>query len=321
MTPRPQPRTAAPPPPSPPSPPVQVTKSYDVRTAVIDSTAWDGFPFRPDDILVVTYAKAGTTWVQAILAQLLLGVGSAAAGRPQDVSPWLDMRSAVPVADRVAALAAQPHRRFIKSHLPLGALPYSDRLKYIYVGRDARDLLLSMHNHHTHLTAEAVAAMNAVPGRVGPPLAATPPDMVTYWREWMARDGHPWWPFWPHVRGWWAARTRPNVLLLHHADLLADLPAGVRRIAAFLGLPPLSAGDLDTVVARCSFGYMRDHAADVAPGGDALFRGGARAFIHKGTNGRWRGVLPPADVAAYEAAAAAELGDECARWLHEGGPL
>jgi aryl sulfotransferase len=29
-----------------------------------DSTVWNDFPFRDDDIIIATYAKTGTTWVQ-----------------------------------------------------------------------------------------------------------------------------------------------------------------------------------------------------------------------------------------------------------------
>eukprot|EP00170_Pyropia_yezoensis_P006037 contig_24566_g6056 len=299
---------------------IRTTKTLDVQTVLMDSTAWDGFPFRADDVLVATYGKAGTSWMQAILGHLLLGVGSDAAARPQAVSPWLDMRSATPVAERHAALAAQTHRRFLKSHLPLDALPYSPDLKYIYIGRDARDLIWSMHNHHTSLLPEALAALNALPGRVGPPMGPAPTDPVAYWRDWMDGDGAPWWPFWSHTRAWWAARSLPNVLLLHYADMLADLPAAVRRVAAFLAVP-VTPEDVATITERCSFAYMRAHAADVVPGGGHAFRGGAEAFIHKGTNGRWRGMLSEEDVATYEARAVAELGDDCARWLREGGSV
>lgn len=39
---------------------------------------------------------------------------------------------------------ALEHRRFFKSHLPLDALPYREEAKYIYVGRDTRDVFMSM---------------------------------------------------------------------------------------------------------------------------------------------------------------------------------
>lgn len=38
----------------------------------------------------------------------------------------------------------QTDRRFIKSHLPQDATPYFDEVHYIIVGRDARDVFISM---------------------------------------------------------------------------------------------------------------------------------------------------------------------------------
>jgi aryl sulfotransferase len=66
---------------------------------------------------------------------------------------------------------------------------------------------------------------------------------------------------------------------------------------------------------------MKAHAERHAPHRGRLFEGGAQAFIHKGTNGRWRDVLRAEDCRRYEAAAQEHLGSRCARWLAEGGSL
>jgi aryl sulfotransferase len=49
-----------------------------------------------------------------------------------------------------------------------------------------------------------------------------------------------------------------------------------------------------------------------------MWNGGAKTFINKGTNGRWRDTLTAADIAAYELNALAELGPTCAHWLEHG---
>ncbi len=69
------------------------------------------------------------------------------------------------------------------------------------------------------------------------------------------------------------------------------------------------------------FNYMKANAETVTPLGGVLWEGGAQTFINKGTNGRWKDVLTPAEVRAYEQRALRELGEDCAAWLVDGGRL
>ncbi len=46
-------------------------KARDLHNHHFDSTIWDEFEFRDDDIIIATYAKAGTTWLQQIVSQLI----------------------------------------------------------------------------------------------------------------------------------------------------------------------------------------------------------------------------------------------------------
>jgi aryl sulfotransferase len=279
-----------------------------------DSTVWDGFAFRSDDIVIGTYAKSGTTWVQQIVGQIVFG------GAPDvpvaEISPWVDLR--VPPREvKLAAIEAQTHRRFLKTHLPVDALVYSPRAKYLYIGRDGRDVVWSLYNHHKNANALWYQLLNDTPGRVGPPIAPPPDSIVQYFVDWLEQDGHPFWPFFENIRSWWAIRNLPNLLLLHYADLKADLPGQVRRIAAFLDVD-LDDGRLPEIVEHASFSWMKAHAAQAVPLGGAIFEGGAATFINRGTNGRWQGELPDALSRRYEAMAEQELGSDCARWLATG---
>jgi aryl sulfotransferase len=289
-------------------------KTRELHNHHVDSTIWNGFPFRDDDIVIATYGKSGTTWVQQIVSQLLFD--GAEGLEVAEMSPWLDLR-VPPKEAKLPAVEAQAHRRFLKTHLPVDALVFSPKAKYVYIGRDGRDVVWSMYNHHASANDFWYAALNDTPGLVGPPIDRPPACVRQYFLDWLARDGHPFWPFWENVRSWWAIRGLPNVLMVHFQDLKADLPAGIRRIARFLDVP-IDEAKWPTIVEHCSFAYMKANATKSVPLGGAFWDGGAEAFVHKGTNGRWRDTLTADDVAAYEARAVAELGPECARWLAEG---
>jgi aryl sulfotransferase len=286
-------------------------KKRELHNHHFDSTVWNDFAFRDDDIVIATYGKSGTTWVQQIVGQLIF---DGAENLPvAELSPWLDLR-VPPKEMKLAALEAQIHRRFVKTHLPVDALVFSPRAKYIYIGRDGRDVIWSMYNHHANANEQWYRALNDTPGRVGPPIPRPPDDIRRYFLEWLEGDGYPFWPFWDNVRSWWAVRNLPNMLMLHFADLKRDLRREIEKIAIFLDVP-LREVRLPAILEHCSFDYMKTHAATAVPLGGAFWEGGAATFIHKGTNGRWRDLLTPDDCAAYEARAREELGENCAQWL------
>ena len=293
------------------------TKTREMHNHHFDSTIWNDFRFRDDDVVISTYAKSGTTWMQQIIAQLLFGPDPDL--EVAEMSPWLDLR-VPPKEVKLPQVEAQIHRRFLKTHLPLDALVFSPQAKYIYIGRDGRDVVWSMYNHHANANQFWYDTLNDSPGRVGPPIEPPPADVRDYWRDWMDRDGHPFWPFWENVRTWWAARDLPNVLFVHFADLKRDMPGQMRRVADFLGVP-VEASGWERIVEYCSFEWMKQHAHKSVPLGGAFWDAGAEAFINKGTNGRWAETLSAADVAEYDARALRELGPKCARWLAEGGAL
>jgi aryl sulfotransferase len=289
-------------------------KRRELHNHHFDSTIWNDFRFRDDDIVIATYAKSGTTWVQQIVGQLIF------AGRDDvsvaELSPWLDLRIP-PKEVKLAEVEKQTHRRFLKTHLPVDALVFSPKAKYIYIGRDGRDVAWSMYNHHANANQLWYEALNDSPGRVGPAIEPPTDDVRQYYLDWIEHDGHPFWPFWDNVRSWWAIRGLPNVLLLHFADLKKDMPGGIRRIAAFLDIA-IDESRWDAIVEHCSFDYMKANASASVPLGGAFWEGGAQTFVHKGTNGRWRDVLTAEDRVAYERRARAELDEDCAAWLAGG---
>ncbi len=100
-------------------------KKRDFHNHHFDSTVWDDFQFRDDDIVIGTYAKSGTTWVQQIVSQLIFsgeeGLDVAA------MSPWIDLR-VPPKEEKIAAVEAQKHR-------PISEDPSSSRCSCLFSTR------------------------------------------------------------------------------------------------------------------------------------------------------------------------------------------
>ena len=295
------------------------------RTGIIDSGRWDGYQPCPGDVVIATYPKCGTTWTQRIVGLLVFGT---AEPRPvMDISPWIDRRSAEPVATVLARVGPLSPRRFLKSHLPLDGLPLHDEVRYVHVARDGRDACLSYHHHWSGLsdrTLEALDRIGLEDEALGCPYPRAPADPAEHFHRWLTRgavpgdeDGAPMMSFFHFERTWWEARRRPNVLLVHHSDLKADLPGEMRRVADFLG-SRVDPERWPELVVAAGFAAMRRDGDALMGSVAASFRGGAARFFNQGTNGRWRGIFRDEDLARYDAKVAAMLPPTCARWVASG---
>lgn len=232
------------------------------------------------------------------------------------MSPWIDLR-VPPKEVKLPRVESQSHRRFMKTHLPVDALRFSPQAKYLYIGRDGRDVVWSLYNHQVNANQKWYDVLNDTPGRVGPPIERPAGDVHQYWKEWFEQDGHPFWPFWENVRSWWEIRSLPNVLLIRYSDLKRDMPCQIRAIAEFLEIPT-DETKWDSILGLCSFDWRKQNATKTVPLGGAFWDAGAQTFIHKGVNGRWTETLTTEESHAYEKMAEKKLGTECTRWLATG---
>ena len=289
----------------------------------LDSTRWEHYTPRDGDIIVASSYKSGTTWTQVIVRRLLFGDREQELAPLGQLSPWMDRRLS-PLDEVMNGLDAQTHRRSIKTHLPLDALPYYPQVRYVVVGRDVRDVFMSLWNHYRNYTPEFYRLLNETPGRVGDPLPPCPSEVRRFWAMWISRgwfdwetEGFPFWSNMQHVQSWWNFRHLPNILFVHFADLLGDLRGEVLRIAEFLDIE-VQEDPLQSLLNAVTFATMKANAERTWPKLNTFMKGGAQTFFHKGTNGRWKGVLTAADLKLYEAAVTRELSDEGARWLEQG---
>ena len=291
------------------------------QNRAMDALRWNYFTPRADDIVVATTYKAGTTWAQTIVANLLFS--GSLPGSIADLSPWIDFRI-FPLEQVLSILDRQTHRRAVKTHLPLDGLLFHENIKYVCVGRDPRDIFMSYWNFYGNFSPQLISLANSIPGRVGEELQRCPDDVHELWRGWMTRacfpwehDGYPGGSVLHHAQTWWDYRHLPNILLVHFADLLADLEGEIRLIARFLEIsPPPDAWP--TIVHNCTFAEMKKHGDELMPHLKMILKGAGNSFFHKGTNGRWRDILSADELRLYDAAASREMTPDCRRWLENG---
>jgi aryl sulfotransferase len=298
---------------------------HTYQNHALDSTRWQHYRPRADDIVITTSIKSGTTWMQEIVRQLIF-LGQAVPERAEVdlgvVSPWLDARWG-PIEEAIGKLEAQQHRRFLKTHLALDGLPFYPQVKYIVVGRDARDVAMSLWNHHTGYTERNIEMMKNAPGRVGDPL---PPatEIHDFWQDWISRgwfawesEGYPYWGNMHHTQTWWEYRHLPNLHFVHYHDLKTNLARELRLLADFLEIPLPEAAVAD-ILQITTLEAMRNNAERVNPTIADFWKEGAKTFFFKGTNGRWKDVLSTEELALYEQKATQVLTPACRAWLEQG---
>lgn len=301
------------------------------RNLVADSIRFNGFTFREGDIVISTPPKCGTTWTQTICALLVFG----SPDFPQAVdliSPWLE-QSLRPIADVFGDLEAQHHRRFIKSHTPLDGLPFDERVTYLCVGRDPRDVALSWDNHIDNMDIQATLALRdkAVGSEdlvellqkqmEGMQMPESENDRFWNWVEnnlavtdsvgGLAFTLH-------HLGSFYAERDRPNVVMLHYGDLKADLEGQMRSLADKLGIG-VKEEAWPTLVPAATFESMKARAASVAPNAtESIWRDQER-FFNRGSSGQWHHVITnDADASRYRKRVAQLADDDLSGWVHQG---
>ncbi|WP_433617800.1 sulfotransferase domain-containing protein [Dactylosporangium sp. CA-139114] len=294
------------------------------RSGLTDSSRWQHFSLRPDDIVISAPSKCGTTWVQMICA-LLIFQSTDLPAPLTTVSPWLDMRLR-PLADVTRALDAQQHRRFIKTHTPLDGLPQLPGVSYVVVGRDPRDVAVSMDHHRNNLDDQLLHRLltSGEEAPIGPSAAPQRPasrrERVLQWihdqrtatenLDSLRTVVH-------HLGQAWDRRNEPAVILMHHADLSQDLAGHMRRLADRLGIevPPPR---WPALIEAATFASMRSRAGQLVPDERLGLFTSEGAFFRSGQAGQWRDVLDDEDLAAYDTLIRSLAATDFVDWVENG---
>ena len=265
--------------------------------------------------MISTRSKSGTTWLQMICALLVFQTPDLPAPLG-DLSPWLDWQ--VTPCDRVfARLAAQQHRRVIKTHTPLDGLPLDPRATYIVVARHPLDMAVSLYQQGENIDRDRMRQLTGQPEPAIPP--APRPPLHEWLLRWIDNDADPraemdslpgvlW-----HLSDAWARRAEPNVVIVHYADLLADLDTQMRQLAGLLEITVPSRA-WPGLVQAATFEQMRAGATQLL-GPPGVLKS-TEAFFRRGTSGAGREQLTGAELAHYTARAQTMAPRDLLTWLH-----
>ncbi|XP_069395138.1 amine sulfotransferase-like [Paralichthys olivaceus] len=195
------------------------------------------FELRPTDVLLITYPKSGTVWMQQIIVQIM---DQAHPEQAEDASnrtrvPWLEERSADdPNRER-------PDPRIFGTHLPPDMLPLAvkeQQIKLIYVWRNPKDILVSLY----HFAQSWV-------------LLETPKSFEDFFQQFL--DGKVYMGSWfDHLNEYSAARNQLNIHFVQYENMLKDLRGEVVKLCAFLE-QDLTDEAIDRVVEMSTFKNMK----------------------------------------------------------------
>ncbi|XP_045124442.1 sulfotransferase 1A1-like [Portunus trituberculatus] len=268
------------------------------------------FELKPNDVVLLTYPKCGTTWLQEVVWTMRNNpdLDNPMANMPVNARvPFLEMDSLLtsknlpPVTEdhplmqgfkkmcpgrdpkdgvflQISELAPSP--RTIKSHLPLSLLPQNllTTSKAVYMARNPKDAVLSFY-HHCRIFKN-----HGYEGSFE--------QFVQYFLD----DDFIYGPYWLHLKEALGQRDNSNLHVMFFEDLKQNTLHELKRLNDFLGTK-LTEDQLKGVAHYTSFPEMKARDGLLGNGGDIFFNldivkkdGG---FFRKGTIGDWKGKYTP----------------------------
>ncbi|XP_070617875.1 sulfotransferase 2B1-like [Erythrolamprus reginae] len=247
------------------------------------------FEFQDTDVLLVTYPKSGTTWMQEILS-LIRSNG--------DLEPIKSLPNwaRAPWLEHTYFQEQLPHigcPRLLTTHLPQPVLAPAlkkAKPKVIYVARNPKDVAVSY--YHFQRMAK---------------FFPDPASFEDFLQDFMAGTVH-YGSWFEHVKGWFSCREELGLFCITYEQLHQDLKGCVERLSAFLDHPVLPE-QVGAILEHCSFAVMKENVmvnGTLVPPEIMDFQKGH--FMRKGIVGDWRNHFCPHQSARFNEKYQQEMG-------------
>lgn len=243
---------------------------------------YEEFCFRPDDIIIVTYPKSGTTWMQELVPLIMSG------GDPASVEtlpnwdrvPWLEEHRA-----RVLNLEKRPSPRMFATHFHYNMMPtsfFKVKPKVIYVMRNPKDVFTSSFHYY------GITSFLVKPG--------SQTEFLHKFLEGKVMFGS----WFDHVKGWINAEDKDRIMFISYEEMIMDLKDSVTRMATFLE-KPLEEAVIEKIADRCVFKNMKKNKMSNYSLVPSEFMDQNKSeFLRKGIAGDWRNQLTAAEVEYFD---------------------
>lgn len=231
-----------------------------------DNSFENTFAYKPDDVIIVSYPKSGSTWVRFTLANLL----SQFLERHEEVD-FLRAQLLVPEVSSHASgngvnFEALPRPRIMRSH----ALYNSRFPKVVYLLRDPRDVLVSYYYHFKKFYEFDGTLLDFLRSDL----------RKIQWDE--------------HVNSWiFQSPSLANTCVIRYEHMLRDTFLEFQKIVHFSGLTCMPE-DIRSAIEKSSFQRLRDLEERKGLGYVEQQNTQIR-FIREGRSGAWQEHFGPAE--------------------------